>query len=169
MTESPLEKRRRWIALSELIALLALIVSAVGVWVSWKGSDRSDKPAELVEAKQPVPLVLRGKAAGDGRSLDIAPVEQAHALESLTIAIKGASPIDAGSDGQLRASDVEAALGSRDKEPKDKDLGIGVRVQARYVEGGVERTGGGSYTLRYRWQGGGLFGGRSLRLVSLGR
>jgi hypothetical protein len=34
---------------------------------------------------------------------------------------------------------------------------------------GNERRASGRYTLRYEWQGGGLFGGRSLRLVSFGR
>ena len=40
-----------------------------------------------------------------------------------------------------------------------------VRIAARYVEMGTDRRGGGTYVLRYRWEGGGLFGGRSLRLV----
>ena len=46
---------------------------------------------------------------------------------------------------------------------------VPVRIAARYVEMGKDRTGGGSYVLRYRWEGGGLFGGRSLHLVSLSR
>jgi len=42
-------------------------------------------------------------------------------------------------------------------------------MEAHYVESGAERRGGGSYVLRYKWEGGGLFGGRSLRLVGLSR
>ena len=44
-----------------------------------------------------------------------------------------------------------------------------VRIDARYVEAGADRRGGGSYVLRYRWEGGGLFGGRSIRLTGLSR
>jgi hypothetical protein len=46
---------------------------------------------------------------------------------------------------------------------------VPVRIAARYVEMGKDRTGGGSYVLRYRWEGGGLFGGRSLKLTGFGR
>ncbi|HWU92927.1 MAG TPA: hypothetical protein VN106_06725 [Sphingomicrobium sp.] len=161
-------RRRRWINLGELIALAALIVSALGVWISWKGNGE-DKPTRVVEQRQSIPLTLRAKADGDGRTLTISPVESSHALESLTLTIAGAAPITVGSDGELGASDVEAALKSRDKEPKDKTLSVPVRIAARYVEAGADRHGGGTYTLRYRWDGGGLFGGRSLRLVSLSR
>ena len=38
-----------------------------------------------------------------------------------------------------------------------------VRIDARYVEAGADRRGGGSYVLRYRLEGGGLFGGRSVK------
>jgi len=46
---------------------------------------------------------------------------------------------------------------------------VPVRIDARYVEMGKDRRGGGNYVLRYKWEGGGLFGGRSLRLVGLSR
>jgi hypothetical protein len=166
-TESQ-RRRRRWITFGELIALAALIVSAVGVWISWKSSD-NDKPTRIVEQRQSIPLTLRAKAEDDGRKLDISPVEQSHALESLVLSLPGAPPIEVGSDGELSASDVEAALKNHEKEPKDRTLAIRVRVDARYVEAGNERHGGGSYTLRYKWEGGGIFGGRSLRLIDLSR
>jgi hypothetical protein len=81
----------------------------------------------------------------------------------------GAGQLEGGSDGQLAASDVESALKGHDKDPKDRTLSVPVRIEAHYVEAGKEHRGGGTYTLRYRWQGGGLFGGRSLHLVGLSR
>ena len=161
------ESRRRWISLGELIALAALIVSAAGVWIAWKSSNQ-DKPTRVVEQRQMVPLRLRASADGDGRTLTIVPADSSHALESLTVTIKGASAIEIGSDGRLSAGDVETALKNR-KEPKDVTESVPVRIDARYFEMGAERRGGGSYVLRYRWEGGGLFGGRSLHLVSLSR
>ena len=99
----------------------------------------------------------------------IAPVNRDHALESMTVAIKGASPIELGSDGRLSASDVQAALKDQPKEEKDRTYSLPVRIDAHYVELGTDRRGGGAYVLRYKWEGGGLFGGRSLKLMGLGR
>jgi hypothetical protein len=163
------ESRRRLINLGELIALGALIVSALGVWIAWKSNNRpaEDKPTRVVEQRQAIPLTLRGTADQDGRKLAIAPVESTHALESVTVTIQGSGPIELGSDGRLAASDVESAL-----KVKDENKGahsVPVRIRAKYVEAGTDRSGGGSYVLRYRWESGGLFGGRTLRLTGLSR
>ena len=162
------ETRRRWISLGETIAIAALMVSAVGVWIAWQSSN-NDRPTRVVEQRSAVPLALRGTADGDGRTLTIMPADPGHALQSLRLTINGASPIDVGSDGRLSASDVEAALKGREKEAKDVTHSVALRIDARYVESGSDRRGGGAYVLRYKWEGGGLFGGRSLRLVGLAR
>jgi len=168
MSESPEARRRRWISLGETIAIAALMVSAVGVWIAWKSSNQ-DRPTEVVERRSAVPLALRGTVNSDGRTLTIAPADPDHALQSMRVTIKGASPIDIGSDGELNASDVEGALQGHDKEAKDVTHSIPVRIDARYVERGADRHGGGSYMLRYKWEGGGLFGSRSIRLMGLSR
>lgn len=160
------ESRRRWINLGEIIAIAALIVSAAGVWIAWKSSTE-DKTTRVVEQRQSIPLTLRGKVSADGRSLAIQPVEQSHALESLTLTIKGAAPIELGNDGDLEAAAVESAL-----KDQDEDKGahaVSVRIEARYVEAGKDKVSRGTYTLRYRWEGGGLFGGRELKLTGFGR
>jgi hypothetical protein len=169
MSETESERRRRrWINLGELIALAALIVSGLGVWISWKGRDQ-DKPTSIIEQRQPIALTLRAKREDDGARLEISPVEQSHALESLTVTLPGASPIEVGSDGELDASAIESALKGRDKEPRDRTLSVRARIDSRYVEMGKDRRASGTYTLRYMWKGGGLFGGRSLHLVGLSR
>jgi hypothetical protein len=162
------ETRRRWISLGETIAIAALMVSAVGVWIAWQSSN-NDRPTRVVEQRSAVPLALRGTTDGEGRTLTITPADPGHALQSLRLTIKGASPIEVGSDGRLGASDVEAALKGREKEAKDVTHSVALRIDARYVESGSDRRGGGAYVLRYKWEGGGLFGGRSLRLVGLAR
>jgi hypothetical protein len=159
--------KRRWVSLGEIIALGALIVSALGLWISWKSTSQ-DRPTRIVEQRSAIPLTLRGRAQDDGRALEIAPVEESHALESLTLTITGAPPIEVGSDGRLDADEVEQALRERDKDAKG-DGSVPVRIAARYVEMGKDRRSSGSYVLRYRWEGGGLFGGRSLHLTGLSR
>ena len=162
------EPRRRWVSLGELIALAALIVSAVGVWIAWKSSSE-DKTTRVVEQRQSIPLTLRGRREDGGARLEISPVESSHALQSLTVTLPNASPISVGSDGELQASDVQSALTGHDKDPRDRTLSVRVRIDARYVEMGKDRRASASYTLRYMWKGGGLFGGRSPHLVSLSR
>jgi len=166
MTDS--DARRRWITLGEIIAVAALIVSAVGVWIAWKSSNE-DKTTHVVEQRSAVPLALRGTTNGDGSTLTIMPADPSHALQSLTVTIKDGSPIEVGSDGKLQAGDVQTALKDRPKEAKDVAHNVPVRIDAHYVEAGKDHRGGGAYVLRYKWQGGGLFGGRSIRLVGLSR
>lgn len=168
MNEAEKATRRRWITLGEIIALAALIVSATGVWISWKSSG-SEKPTPVVEQKQAIPLTLRGSTDADGSTLTILPADPAHGLESLTVTIKGAAPIEVGSDGRLEASDVQGALKDRPKEDKGVTYSVPLRLRAHYVEMGTEKSASGNYILRYKWEGGGLFGGRSIHLVSLSR
>jgi hypothetical protein len=170
MTESSEEKARRrlrWISLGEAIAIAALVVSGLGLWREWRKDD-SPSTTTVIEKRQAIPLTLRAKAGDDGRSLVITPVEPSHALESLKLAIKGAEPIEAGSDGQLDAQQVERALGDADRDKKGAQSAP-VRIETRYVEMGKDKTSVGNYRLTYRWEGGGLFGGHSLRLISLSR
>jgi len=164
MSETP-HKR---IPIGEIIAFAALIVSALGVWIAWKSS-KSDGPTRVVEQHQPIPLTLRAKREDDGTRLNISPVESTHALEGLTIALPGASLISVGSDGELSASDLEGALKGHENDPKNQTLSVRAHVDASYVEMGKDRKASGTYVLRYQWKSGGLFGGRSLHLISLSR
>jgi len=163
MTE-PTPKRRKFITFGETIALAALAISGAGLWLAWKDSGK-DGPTRIVEQKQAVPLTLRGRPDDDGRALEIMPVEPGHGLQSLTVTVKGGSPIDVGSDGILAASDLERALGDVEK----KSGAVSARVNARYVEAGADRSASRDYRIRYRWEGGGLFNGRSLRITGFSR
>jgi hypothetical protein len=158
-------EKRRWINLGELIAIAALVVSAVGVWIAWK-STNSNQPTRVVEQRQSIPLMLRGTVTDDGREMLIAPVEASHALESLTLTISGADSIELGGDGNVDADTVAAKL------TKDEAKGahsVAVSIKARYVEMDKDRTATGHYVLRYKIEGGGLLGGRSLRFAGLSR
>lgn len=167
-SEARRKSRIRWITLGEAIAIAALIVSAFGVWISWKGSSEDQAPTTVVERRQPIPLALRGEALRDGRSLEISPIEGSHALQALTVTPAGAKPISLGNDGELSARALEDALGKNAAEGKGTHR-VQVRIAARYVEAGADKSATGSYVISYRWDGGGLFGGRSLRIVGLSR
>lgn len=173
MSESPAEEakrksRLRWITLGEAIAIAALLISAFGVWISWKDSDKDKGPTKVVEEPRTVPLALRGKPLDEGQTLEISPVEAGHALQSLNVIVGSDAVIDVGSSGELSASDLERALGDKAADGKGTNR-VKVRIDAKYVDGGADKSASGSYVLSYRWEGSGLFGGRSLRFVGLAR
>ena len=163
MTESP-QKRKSWISVGETIAMAALIISAAGLWLAWNDASK-DGPTRIVEQRQAIPLTLRGVPADGGRVLEITPVEPGHGLQSLTVTVKGRPPIEVGSDGRLAASELQRALGEVEKQ----DGAVNARIDTRYVEAGTDRRASRDYRIRYRWEGGGLFGGRSLRITGLSR
>ena len=163
--ESKRRSRLRWVTLGEAIAIAALILSGLGLWHEW--NKRDEAPKVVVEKPTAIPLALRGRVADDGRKLEIAPIEDSHALQSLTITAEG-SRLEVGSDGELSAGAVAGAFGKAVEEGKGTHR-LSVRITARYIEAGADKSATGSYTLAYRWEGGGLFGGRSLRLAGLSR
>jgi hypothetical protein len=166
--EAARTSRLRWVTLGETVAIVALIISAVGVWISWKDSDKPSGPTKVVEERQAVPLALRGKPQDGGRTLEISPTDENHALQSLNVIVGGNAAVDVGSGGELSASDFENALADKAAAEKGTNR-VRVKIDAKYVEAGADKSATGSYVIAYRWEGGGLLGGRSLRFVSFSR
>jgi hypothetical protein len=168
MTDSPSPdskaRRRRWITFGETIGVVAVAISALGLWNSWR-KEEAEKPALQIEAKAAIPIAFRGRLESDGKAMTIAPVEPGHSLESLTLSVAGKPAISIGSDGRLAAPEVERLVGDPGKDPTTGSLSI--RLEARYIEAGTLRRGGGRYRISYRWDDGGLFGGDKLRLTGL--
>ncbi len=161
----PVKGGKRGLGVGEGIGLAAVFISGLGLWNSWKGDDKQG-PTEVVEKKAAVPLVLRGRVEDEGERLVIAPVEQTHALDSLKLAFASGKAVETGSNATLSAGEVQDALPDGTEK---KDGQIVATVTARYVEAGEERESTRRYAIRYRWEGGGLFEGRSLRIVDFRR
>lgn len=167
MTDSPANEsksRRRWISFGETIAVIAVAISALGLWNSWR-KEAAEKPTVQIEAKAAIPVAFRGRVEDDGKAMTIAPVETGHSLESLTLSVAGKPAISIGSDGRLTAVEIQSLVGEVGKDPKPGSLSV--RLEARYIEAGTLRRGGGRYRISYRWDDGGLFGGSRLRLTGL--
>ena len=163
-SQSPDAKaRRRWITLGEIIGLAALAISGLGLWNSWRSDN--DKPAPPpAEQRRAIPIAFRGQVEDEGKAMVVSPVETGHALESLTVTVAGKPVISAGSDGRISASEVERLVeAGKEKRPGT----LTARIDARYIEAGALKQGGGRYRISYRWDEGGLFGGKRLRLTGL--
>jgi hypothetical protein len=162
-TEAQRRSRLRWLTLGEAIAIAALILSGLGLWHEW---NKREEAKVVIEKPVSIPLTLRGRVSDDGRRMVILPVEDGHALQSLTITAVGLK-IELGSDGALKSGDLENAVGKPDGGEDRQRLRV--RIAARYVEAGADKTASGFYVLTYKWEGAGLLGGKSLRLVGLSR
>ena len=162
-SENQKKSRLRWVTLGEAIAISALILSGIGLWHEW--TKRESTPV-VVEKPTAIPLALRGKVTREGRELEISPLEDGHALQSLTIGM-GGSRIELDGDDELDADDVEKALGKAVKDGEGPHS-LPVRITARYIEAGTDKTATGSYVIRYRMRDR-LIGGPSLRIEGLSR
>ncbi len=163
----PTPPRRRGVGFGEIVGVFALIISGLGVWIAWQTANK-DGPTRVVEQREAIPLTLRARAEDEGRKLIIEPVEPGHALQSLQLTLPKAKAISVGSDGEISARDIEDALEPAGGERKGSQT-TSVKIDARYVEAGADKSRSSTYQLRYHWEGGGLFGGRSLRLDGLSR
>ena len=161
-TSEAKKSRLRWVTLGEAIAIAALILSGLGLWHEWNKQD--SKP--VAERPASIPLALRGEVQNEGREIDISPIEDSHSLQSLTVTVAGKS-IELGNNGELDSEDVADALGEKAGGGKGTHR-LPVRITAKYVEAGADKSATGSYTLSYRWKDR-LIGSPSLRLVALSR
>jgi hypothetical protein len=162
-SENKRKSRLRWVTLGEAIAISALILSGIGLWHEW--NKRESAPV-VVEKPTAIPLALRGEVTKEGRELEISPLEDGHALQSLTVSL-GATSIELNGDGELDANDVEQALGEAAKDAEGPHR-VPVRIAARYIEAGTDKTATGSYVIRYRMKDR-LIGGPSLRFEGFSR
>ena len=162
-------RRRRRIALGEAIGIAALIISGLGLWNSWRNSD--DKPAAVVVDRAPksIPLVLRGTPDDDGKVIRLAPLEDSHALDTLTLtaAAPAKGTASFGSDPMLSASMVETWLPADGKREGSGTLPVSAAIA--YVEAGQSRTARQRYRVAYQWKDGGLLSGKSVRLTGFTR
>ena len=163
MTE-PVKKPRSF-PLGEVIALGALVVSGLGLWNSWKGEKTG--PTEVIERKVAVPLVMRGTVGDEGKRIVIAPVDESHSLDSISMDFPGGTTVAVGSDGVLEAGKVEDAM--PDPDEKKGDGTVIAMLSAQYFDAGKERTAKRRYAISYRWENSGLLGGKKLRLTGFRR
>jgi hypothetical protein len=162
-------RRRRRIALGEGIGIAALVISALGLWNSWRGD--GDKPAAVVvdRAQKPIPLVLRGTIADDGKVINLKPLESGHALDQVGMTARAPAKGSAtfGSEPMLSAAMVETWL--PEDATRDGGGSVAVDTVTRYVETGETRTAKQRYRVDYRWKDGGLLSGKSVRLTGISR
>ncbi|MES2753881.1 MAG: hypothetical protein V4659_04375 [Pseudomonadota bacterium] len=164
--------RRRWITLAELVGVAGVLIAGISLYLSWQ--DRREERAEreiakTAETRTASVISFAAKRVDDGKRLELA--DPAHRVDAITVSF----PITLGVATQeaLVAPRIEArwfddALLKATKAGGDKQTGrLPVLIAASFWEGEAKRTDRAIYDLVWRSEGGGLFGGRSVKLDGL--
>lgn len=172
--------RRRWLTLAEILAVVAVLISAATLWNSYR--QRTGEEADKAAAKQAAAaasrtLLLRGSPNHGGRRLTLGAVDEAQAIQTQRITFPTAlavSPVETVSDPRIEAGWFERSLlrviesGTGDGDRRG-DARLPVMVTTEFIGGGAVQRDVALYDIGYRIEGGGLLGGRELRLNGLSR
>ena len=172
--------RRRWISLGEMLAVLAVGISALTLYLNWsdKQDERADKASESRKASaRASKLVLNAKADGDDRLL-LVPAAPDQIVQGQTIVFPGAlgvAPVSTTGEPRIEAHWFEDALKKAREKAKLPDDSVGdeklpVVITTRFVVNGDAREDSAVYDIGYgmagRWLAGHDVTLRGLSLVT---
>jgi hypothetical protein len=166
---------RRWITLGEMLAVAAVLISALTLWNSW--SERSSTEAEkAAEAKQSstkaATLILR--AQDSGKTLTLTPGSSDQSVQSQTIRFPtalGVGPAETTGEPRIEGSWFESALkdarertGLPDNSRGDERLPVMITTQ--YLVDGDAHVDVALYDIGYTIEGR-MLGGHTITLRGL--
>jgi len=174
MSETPQERaeaarvRRRWINLGELVAVLALIISALTLWNSYR--ERTTTAAEHAQesaraAKKAQILILKAAPDKEGRTLSLTPRSDDQAIQSQKISFPsklGLSPAETSSDARIDRNWFAGALVSARKGAGAPevlgDARMPVMIETHFLVDGAEHVDRAVYEVGYATSHGFLSG-----------
>jgi len=185
MSDTPQERqekarvRRRWLSLGETVAIVAVVISALTFWNSYRertASEAHQSASEAAASRHAAILVLKATPDANGRRLALAPRSDTQAIQSQTIrfpAALGLSPVDTSSDARIERDWVESALNKARHEAGAKpetagDARVPVLVTTSFLADGDPHTDRAIYQLGYRTSHG-FLSGTSVQLTGLSR
>lgn len=152
-TETPAQRRRRWLTLGEIIGVLALLISAASLWDSHRA--RVDEQAAAARAR-PVavtPLVLVATVAENGERLELAATRD-RIIQTQSIRF----PTDFGTaqEDTVGNPHIEAAWfadGLRAATPGKHVRGrVPIAITTRYLDDGTLREDVAIYDVGHGWR-----------------
>ncbi|QDZ07556.1 hypothetical protein FPZ24_08700 [Sphingomonas panacisoli] len=162
--------RRRWINLGEFVAVAGLIIAAVGLWLTYhdRQADEADKQAEKkAEASERATYVV--KSSMRGNDVVITPDDR-HALGDIAVTFPTALGVSSQTSPTqtIPASWFKSALlKATDGGADDQEGKLPVLLTVNYMDDDQQRSTTGVYDIVWRTKGGGLIGGRSLKVVGM--
>ena len=184
MTDTPTERaeaarvRRRLLNLGEVIAILAVAISGLTFWNSYRERTNAEAQhaAESAQsAKKATLMILKATPDKDGRTLALAPRADEQAIQSQTIrfpAKLGVSPAETSSDTRIEKNWFESALvGARKAagvEDTPGDARLPVVIETHYLTDGDPHTDRAIYEVGYATSHS-FLGGTDVHLRGLSR
>ena len=172
--------RRRWLSLGETLAVLAVVISGLTLWLNWaeRSDTRQEKAAETVHAaRQAATLTLTSTISGKGSRLELRPASAEQQVLGQTIRFPAAlsiAPVETSGEPRIEAQWFESALKkARNKAglPDDSrgDERLPLIVETRFMADGAAHADVGlydiGYTIRGRLLSGHILALRGLSLV----
>lgn len=168
--------RRRWITLGEVLAVLAVAISGLTLWNSYR--ERTSAEAERAAARQEeaskaATLVLRAERADKGKRLVLSPADEAAVIQSQTFRFPSALEIDAVEtvvEPRIEAGWIEAAVKKAARGGKKQASGdrlLPVAITTRFTSDGATRSYVAIYDIGYEIEEGGFLEGDDVRLRGL--
>lgn len=184
MTETPQERaeaarvRRRLVNLGEILALVAVVISALTLWNSYaerKSSEATRASESAQSARKAVVLTLRASADKDGRILALSPRADNQVIQSQTIrfpAMLGLSPAETSGDARIERDWFDSALVKARKaagvEQKLGDARLPLVIETHYLADGEAEVDRAVFELGYATSHS-LLGGTEVHLRGLSR
>jgi hypothetical protein len=122
--------RRRWITLGEVLAVLAVLISGLTLYLNWaqQSDERADKVAENRRASTKAAiLVLNAEAVNDDR-LVLKPAADGQIVQSQNFrfpAAVGVAPVDTTGDPRIEAGWFESGLKNAREKARLPDDSVG--------------------------------------------
>ena len=162
--------RRRWINLGEFVAVAGLLIAAIGLWLTWsdRQSDLADRKAEQTAAASAKSRYVV-KSTMRGNDVVIAP-DDSHSLGDIVVTFPTALgvPPQTSATQTIQESWLKSALlKATDGGADDQDGKLPVLLTVNYMDGDRQLATTGVFDIVWQTKGGGLLGGRSLKVVSM--
>ncbi|MBA2933241.1 hypothetical protein HZF05_03950 [Sphingomonas sp. CGMCC 1.13654] len=179
--ETPMERARRksrlrWITLGEAVAVAAVLISGLGLWMNYQDrrDARADKQAEVAKSATHAPFHLKAEANSSGSSLTLAPISADDVIQGQTIRFPpsfGLSPVTTTSDARIDADWFASALKAdrKKRELPDETAGderVPVMIETDYLANGETAKARSYYDIGYALEGH-FLGGASVKLRGL--
>ena len=144
--------RRRWLTLGEILAVLALVISAASFWDAHQ--DRKIARATVEKPRAATPLVLKASATDDGNALAITAAGTDRVIQTQTIIFPeslGVAAVDTVGNARIEAGWFADALRQALPEPR-KAGRLPVAIVTRYTDNGVDREDSALYDIGHGWR-----------------
>jgi hypothetical protein len=184
MSDTPKEReeaarvRRRLLNLGEVVALLAVLISGLTFWNSYRERTNAEAQhaAESAQsAKKATVMILKATPDKEGRTLTLLPRADEQAIQSQTIRFPsklGLSPAETSSDTRIEKSWFEGALVSARKaanaEDSPGDARMPVLIETHYLADGDPHVDMAIYEIGYATSHS-FLGGTDIHLRGLSR